>query len=519
MTWEEDLEEKKKRADYAKEMGGIERIAKHYTQGRLTVRERIDLLLDEGSFHETGEITGKVSYDEDGNLKDFIPSNFIFGRGTVKGKKVVVAGDDFTVRGGAADARIGNKFLYSLKLAEHLRIPLVNLVDGSGGGGSVKTLETMGATYVPGLPGWQNIVRLLSMVPVVGACMGSVAGLGSARVVASHFSIMVKETSQMFVAGPPVVERAFGLKMEREELGGSKIHTSTSGAVDNEASSEEDAFEQIQTFLSFLPPNVWESPPRKETDDPIDRKEEDLVSIIPKDRKAPYEIRDILSLVLDKESFFEIGSGHGKSLVTGLARLSGYSVGILANDCNFDGGAVTAQASEKMTRFIDVCDTFNIPVVNFVDNPGFLIGLQAEESGVIRYGVRALYAVWQASIPWVSIIVRRVFGVAGGGHGNSDSLNLRYAWPSGDWGSLPIEGGVMAAYKRDIESSSDPKARQKEIEQSLDRVRSPYRTAEMFGIEEIIDPRDTRPLLCDWVDSVYKNLHQDLGIKKRTIRP
>lgn len=519
MSWEKDLEEKRKRADLAKEMGGIERIAKHYSLGRLTVRERIDSLLDKNSFSETGEITGKVTYDEEGEIKEFIPANFIFGRGKIDKREVIVAGDDFTVRGGAADARIGNKFIYSLKLSEHLKLPLINLVDGSGGGGSVKTLETMGATYVPGLPGWKNIVKLLSMVPVVGACMGSVAGLGSARVVASHFSIMVKGSSQMFVAGPPVVERAFGIKMEREELGGSEIHTKIAGVVDNEASSEEDAFRQIQAFLSFMPSNVWEVPPKKENSDPEERREEKLISIIPKDRKSPYEIREILKLVLDKDSFFEIGSGYGKSLVTGLGRLSGHSVGILANDCNSDGGAVTAKASEKMTRFIDVCDTFNIPIVNFVDNPGFLIGLQAEESGVIRHGVRALYAVWQASVPWVSIIVRRVFGVAGGGHGNSDGLNLRYAWPSGDWGSLPIEGGVMAAYKRDIEASPDPKARQKEIEDSLDSVRSPYRTAEMFGIEEIIDPRDTRPILCDWVKGVYKNLHQNLGIKDRTMRP
>ena len=175
----------------------------------------------------------------------------------------------------------------------------------------------------------------------------------------------------MFVAGPPVVERAFGVKMEREEFGGSDIHTKTAGAVDNEAVSEEDAFKQIQTFLSFMPSSVWEVPPRKENDDPTDRKEEKLISIIPRDRKAPYEVREIIDLVLDKGSFFEIGAGYGKSLLTGLARLSGYPVGIIANDCNYDGGAVTAKASEKMTRFVDVCDTFNIPVVNFVDNPGF----------------------------------------------------------------------------------------------------------------------------------------------------
>ncbi len=238
MTWKKDLDELKKRADLAKEMGGIERIANHYAQGRLTVRERIDLLLDKGTFHETGELTGKVSYDKDGEIKEFIPGNFIFGKGLIDNREVVVAGDDFTVRGGAADARIGNKFLYSLKMSEKLKLPLVNLVDGSGGGGSVKSLETMGATYVPANPGFEKIVKLLSIVPVVGACMGSVAGLGSARVVASHFSIMVKESSQMFVAGPPVVERAFGKNMEKEELGGSNIHTKIAGVVDNEAVSE-----------------------------------------------------------------------------------------------------------------------------------------------------------------------------------------------------------------------------------------------------------------------------------------
>ena len=430
-----------------------------------------------------------------------------------------MAGDDFTVRGGAADARIGNKFLYSLKMAEYLKLPLVNLVDGSGGGGSVKSLESMGATYVPANPGFEKIIKLLSIVPVVGACMGSVAGLGSARVVASHFSIMVKGSSQMFVAGPPVVERAFGKKMEKEELGGSDIHTKTAGVVDNEAVSEEDALDQIRKYLSFMPLNVWEVPPKKESSDTVDRRAEDLISIIPKDRKSPYEVRNILEMVLDLDSFFEIGSGYGRSLVVGLGRLDGYSVGVLANDCGHDGGAVTAKAAEKMTRFVDMCDTFNIPIVNFVDNPGFLIGLQAEESGVIRQGVRALHSVFQAKIPWISIILRRVFGVAGAGHANTDGLNLRYAWPSGDWGSLPIEGGVMAAYKRDIQSSPDPAARQKEIEDSLNHVRSPYRTAEMFGIEEIIDPRDTRPLLCEWVKSAYKNLPHDLGIKERTIRP
>jgi acetyl-CoA carboxylase carboxyltransferase component len=191
----------------------------------------------------------------------------------------------------------------------------------------------------------------------------------------------------------------------------------------------------------------------------------------------------------------------------------------VANDPHFHGGAFDSPACEKLTRIVDLCDTFHLPVVNFVDNPGFLIGPDAERSGTARFGARALAAIYQASVPWVSILMRRVFGVAGAGHGNAQALNLRYAWPSGDWGSLPIEGGVQAAYRREIEAAPDPDARRREIEERLNRFRSPFHTAEAFGIEEIIDPRDTRPLLCDWIESAYDLLSTDLGPKRRACRP
>jgi acetyl-CoA carboxylase carboxyltransferase component len=191
----------------------------------------------------------------------------------------------------------------------------------------------------------------------------------------------------------------------------------------------------------------------------------------------------------------------------------------MAGDPMQGGGALDAAGSEKMTRFIDLCDTFHLPVVNFVDQPGFLIGTRAERAGTARYGARAMAAVYQATVPWVSIILRRVFGVAGAAQGNAQALNLRYAWPSGDWGSLPIEGGVQAAYKRDIESAPDPDARRREIEARLNELRSPFRTAEAFGIEEIIDPRDTRRLLCDWVELAYDLLPAELGPKRRGMRP
>jgi acetyl-CoA carboxylase carboxyltransferase component len=316
-----------------------------------------------------------------------------------------------------------------------------------------------------------------------------------------------------------VVERGVGEKVSKEELGGYEIHARGSGAVDNEVSSEEEAFQAIRRFLSYLPVSVWQPPPRAASGDDPKRREEELISIIPRDRRRAYDVRRILTAVFDHDSFFEIGYYYGRPLVAGLARLNGYPVGVIANDPRHGGGAPNAPACDKMIRLIDICDTFHIPVVNFVDNPGFLIGSAAERAGTIRAGARALVALYQASMPWVSILIRRCYGVAGAGHGNAQALNLRYAWPSGDWGSLPIEGGVQAAYKREIEASPDPDAHRRQIEDRLHRFRSPLRTAEAFGIEEITDPRDTRPLLCEWVEGAYRMLPAELGPKARTCRP
>ena len=518
MSWQDEIDELKHREELAQDMGGEERIQRQHDNGRLTVRERIEKLVDKDSFHEIGSLAGKAEYDTEGNLQNFTPSNFVLGTADINGRRVVLGGDDFTVRGGAADAKVGDKSGYGEQYALEMRLPLIRLVDGSGGGGSVKTLEMVGHSYVPALKGFEKTMQLMGVVPVVCACMGSVAGLGAVRVTISHFSLMIKETSQLFVAGPPVVERGFGKPVEKNELGGSQIHTNLSGAVDNEVDTEEEAFEIIKRFLSYLPQNVWQAPTRINCDDPVDRRDESLLSVIPRERRQMYEVRHIINSIVDKDSFFEINPGYGKSLVVGLARLDGYAIGIMANDTCYDGGAVTATASEKMMRFVDLCDTFHLPMVNLVDNPGFLIGIKAEEEGTVRLGSRALMAVYQSTIPWVSFIIRRCYGVAGGGHGR-DGLNLRYAWPSADWGSLPIEGGVQAAYRRDIEAAANPNERRRELEGMLEQFRSPLRTAEAFGIEEVVDPRETRPILCDWVKLAYEIIPTQLGPKSRTPRP
>src|SRR5688500_16977204 len=502
-------------------MGGEERVERQHASGRLTVRERIERLFDAGTFHETGALAGRGSYGDDGELTDFLPTNTIVGQGRIDGRRAVVQGDDFTVRGGAADAAIWEKAVYAERMAHDLRIPLVRLVDGTGGGGSVKSLEQMGFSYVPPLPGFDLVVTNLSIVPVAAAALGPVAGLGAARVVCSHFSVIVKDTAQLFVAGPPVVAMAgMGETPDKEQLGRARLQA-RAGAVDNVAVDEDDALDQLKRFLSYLPANVWEAPPAIEATGPADRREQELLSIVPRDPRQPYKMRRVLEAVLDAGSLFELGAAYGRPTITCLARLGGRPVGVLASDPEHYGGGVTADAAEKTARFVDMCDQFRLPIANFVDVPGFVIGSDAERAGTIRRGARGLYAVVQASVPWVSILVRKVYGVAGAAHGDGSRLNLRYAWPSGDWGSLPIEGGIEAAYRRELEAAEDPAALRAEIEQRLNAVRSPFRTAERFSVEDIIDPRDTRPLLCDWAQRAHELVGHELaaGPKARGLRP
>ncbi len=518
MSWEKEVEEIRRRVELAKAMGGPDNIKRQHDGGKLTVRERIDRLLDPGSFHEYGALAGAPKY-EGQTLVSIMPANFVGGTGRINGRRVVVGGDDFTVRGGAADASIGNKQGYAEMLAHELHLPIVRLVDGTGGGGSVRSLDTIKRTYIPANPAFDVLVKLMGEVPVVAGCMGSVAGLGAARVAASHFSVMVRGSSQLFIAGPPVVKWGVGEELTKEELGGSEIHAHISGAVDNEAESEDDAFAQIRRFLSYLPQSAWNVPPRLAPDDDPARRENELIGIVPHNRRHGYDARRILELVMDRGSFFEMTPFFGPSLVTGFARLDGFPVGVMANDPFAIGGSLDGPASDKMVKFVDLCDTFHLPLVNFVDQPGFLIGREAEMAGTIRRGVRALYAMFQTTTPTVAIIVRKAFGVAGAGHGITTGLNLRYAWPSGDWGSLPIEGGIEAAYKRDLAASSDPEKLRAELEEKFNAVRSPIRTAEAFGIEEIIDPRDTRPILVNWVHQAYEIVPTLLGVRTRTMRP
>ena len=499
MSWTPELEELARRTALAQAMGGADKVKRQHDAGRLTVRERIRRLLDDGSFHEVGALSGVAEYGADGALQNLTPANCVFGRGRIAGQPVVVVGDDFTVRGGSADASIAAKPLMAEDMAAEFRLPIVRIIEGSGGGGSVKTIETTGASNLPGGIGttqafWRMTANLAE-VPVVGLGLGSVAGLGAARLASTHYSVMTRQ-SAMFVAGPPVVAR-LGQALDKQALGGADIQT-RSGAIDTAVDTEDEAFECARRFLSYLPPSVHGVPPITACDDDPARADEMLMSVVPRNRRHVYKMRPIIEAVVDRGSFFEIGRNFGRSLIAGLARLQGHPVLLLASDPFHYGGAWGSDTCQKAVRYIDLAETFHLPVVYLMDCPGFMIGLEAERSATIRHGVRAMAAMNQSTVPWCTVIVRNAFGVAGAAHQPAGRLSLRYAWLSATWGSLPLEGGIEAAYRAEIDAAPDPKARLAEIEERLNALRSPFRSAERFWVEEIIDPRRTRALLCDF---------------------
>ena len=504
MSWQNEIDELEKRKKLAKSLGGKEKVLRQHEANRNTIRERINLFFDSNSFQEFGMLSGQSNYKETGELETFTPSNSIIGHGLVNGKSVAFYGDDFTVRGGAADASIWEKMIAAEMLANEYEMPLVRFIEGTGGGGSVKSLEKQGSTYVPFNPGWDKVIENLSKIPVVSLALGPVAGLGAARLVSSHYSIMIKKLSQIFVAGPPLVEK-IGEKLTKEELGGSEIH-GTNGVVDDVAENEIEAMEMAKKFLSFMPNSIHDIPIKNETKDNLKRKDDFLMSIIPKNKRESYDILPIINSVVDKDSFFEIGKKYGLSVITGLARLNGYPIIVLANNPQVYGGGWTANSCKKIIKIIDLAQVFHFPVLNFVDNPGFIIGKNAEKDGTIKYGAKALASIYQFKNPMCSIILRKVFGVAGAAHTNHMNFKFRFAWPSADTGSLPFEGGIEAAYKSEINEAKNPELFIKEIHNKLNLMTSPFRTAEKFFLENIIDPRDTRKEVCIWIKLAYKRL-------------
>jgi acetyl/propionyl-CoA carboxylase alpha subunit/acetyl-CoA carboxylase carboxyltransferase component len=522
-------------------------VVRQRSRGKLTCRERIELLLDADSFREVGSLAGFADYDEQGRVTGFTPANHVGGWGKIEGRTAVVCADDFTSRGGHADGAIGAKSAHLDRLSLDLKCPSVRLLDGSSGGGSVAAmvpkqqragesaaLESSGTivagrprvageggSFLPGHLGSSMYVSQLSQVPVVNLLLGSVVGIGAAKAVLGHFSVMVRDIAQLFVAGPPVVRHAMGYDITKEELGGWQVHC-RNGSVDNLAESEAEAVAMAKRFLSYLPSSVYEAPPVLQRDpaDPIDRREEELFTIIPRKRTTTFDMRRAIRLMADRGSFFEIGPLWGTDQIVGLVRFGGYPMGVIASDCrHINGGALTADGCDKLKRHLDLCDLFHLPVLNLIDNPGFAVGLEHEISGTIRKGGEWMIAFAQVEVPIFTVIMRRSFGVAGNNYATPRSgASARVVWPAADVGGIPPEGGIEAAYKRQLAEAADPAAMRAEINARIESARGPIGPLNRFQMEEMIDPRDTRRWICEWAENAYRIISQPALLAPRAIQ-
>ncbi len=518
MSWHPESHEIELRRELSRQQGGEEGVRKQHEKGRLTIRERIDKLVAEDSFEEHGEGAGFAEKDENGQITSFSPANYVVGCGDVNGRRVVVGGEDFTLKGGSPNGAGLRKSVYAEELAVQFKVPLIRMLEGGGGSvaGSGGPRPTTVGSPVYAEPRFKIIAEAMNVVPVVSGAMGPVAGFPAGRLVASHFSVMVKDTAQVMVAGPALVERALGVAKTKEELGGWRVHT-RSGIVDNAAESEQEALQQMQQFLSYLPQNVWQLAERQHCSDDPNRADEALVSIVPRDSRIPFDMREVIRRVMDEGTFFEIAPDYGHGQIIGLARLNGASVAVIANDCTHFAGAMTAQGSQKAKRMMELADTFHLPVVNFLDEPGFMIGPDAERSAAIRYGMSAVAAAVQSTVPWATIAVHKSFGVASAAHFAPNTYKL--AWPSYEMGALPVEGGVAVAFHREIAAADDPDAKRAELEQQLMKNRSPFPMMESFAVHELIDPRRTREKLCRWVEWVQPLLEELKGPVQWGMRP
>jgi acetyl-CoA carboxylase carboxyltransferase component len=504
----------------ADEMGGTDRVKRQHDGGRYTVRERMEKFCDPGSFLEMGHLVGAADYDANGNLVEFSPGGYVMGLGEISGRPVSVGGDDFTISGGSPHDVHKLPHHFAQPLALQYGIPYVQLREGVGH--SSKQDEQDGHMGLPQGDLWHQGVELLSKVPVAAAILGSVAGWPAAAALLSHFTVMVKGRSQIFPSGPPVVERAIGEKLSKEELGGWDMHVVQSGQIDNVAEDEDDAFQQIRDFISYLPNTVGEVAQRVDTGDDPERRPQELLEIIPTNRRQGYDARALIRHVVDNGDFFEMRKLYASGIITGFARMDGWSVGVIGSDPMSKAGAMDGNAADKYTHFLDLCDSFNLPLLIFLDMPGFMLGSHAERIATMRRGARALIASAECQVPKIEFMVRKSYGVAADAPnsiGLPSGINLRFGWPSGEWGGIPIEGGVAAAYRREIEAADDPAAHREAIEERLLRLRSPFKAAHKGDVVDLIDPRETRALACRFVKLAQPKLAELANRPKRAVRP
>ncbi len=494
MTMDDRIEELRQKREEALKGGGEDRIESQHEKGKMTARERIDYFLDDGTFHEFDQFRTHRTHKFGMEEKQLYGDGVVTGYGEVDGRTVFVFAHDFTVFGGSLGEVFAEKVCKLMDQAMEVGAPIVGLNDSAG----ARIQEG-----VTSLGGFADIFtrnqKASGVVPQISAIMGPCAGGAVYSPAITDFIFMVKDTSHMFITGPDVIKTVTGEEVTFEELGGAVTHASTSGVSHFAVNSEEEALDEIARLLSYLPQNNVEDPPRVDPWDDPERADEELTNIVPDQPRKPYDMHDVVDRVCDEHSFFEVHEGFAKNILVGFARLDGHAVGIVANQPRVNAGTLDIQASEKGARFVRFCDAFNIPILTFVDVPGFLPGTDQEHNGIIRHGAKLLYAYSEATVPLLTVITRKAYGgaydVMASKHLGAD---VNYAWPTAEIAVMGPQGAVNILYREELAEADDPDTRRDElIEEYREEFANPYTAADRGFLDDVIEPTETRARLVD----------------------
>jgi len=490
MVGDERVDELRRRKALAKQGGGKDRIQAQHAKGKLTARERVELLLDSGSFVETDAFVEHRTTEFGMDAKRILGDGVVTGHGTIDGRTVFVFSQDFTVFGGSLGEMHANKIVKIMDTAMKVGAPVIGLND-SGGARIQEGVISLG--------GYAEIffrnVLASGVIPQISAILGPCAGGAVYSPAMTDFIIMAKGTSNMFITGPEVIKAVTGEDVSFEELGGATAHASRSGVAHFAASDEKAALRLVRNVLSYLPSNNVDDPPIVASDDEPNRMDPELSGVVPKEPDKPYDMRDVIGRVVDRDSWLEVHADWAQNIVVGFARLEGRPIGVVGNQPKVLAGTLDINSSTKAARFVRFCDCFNIPLLTFVDVPGFLPGVEQEYGGIIRNGAKLLFAFSEATVPKVTVITRKAYG---GAYDVMCSKHIRgdfnFAWPSAELAVMGPEGAVQIIFKKEIEDSKDPKAREKElVREYRDRFANPYIAARMGYLDDVIEPSETRP--------------------------
>ncbi|MEE2677969.1 MAG: acyl-CoA carboxylase subunit beta [Myxococcota bacterium] len=490
MSLEEKLKKLEEMNERAQLGGGEARIERQHAAGKLTARERLELLFDPGTFVEIDRFVVHRCADFGMDEQKIPGDGVVTGYGKVDGRTVFTFAQDFTVFGGSLSGAFAEKICKVMDLAAKSGHPLVGLNDGAGARiqEGVVSLGGYGDVFL------RNVLQS-GVTPQISLIMGPCAGGAVYSPAMTDFIVMVKNTSNMMITGPDVIKTVTHEEVSAEELGGALTHASKSSVADFAASNEEECIQITRRLLSFIPSNNLEDPPFVATEDPVDRAEPALRNLVPDDPSKPYDIKELVKLVVDDADFFEVAPLYAKNLVVGFARFGGRSVGIVANQPAFRAGVLDIECSKKGARFVRFCDAFNIPIVTLVDVPGFLPGVDQEHGGIIKHGAKLLYAFCEATVPRITLITRKAYGgayvVMSSKHTRAD---INFAYPTAELAVMGPDGAVNIVFRKELQNAEDPEERRKELENDYrENFANPFKAAELGYIDEVVRPEETRP--------------------------